>query len=227
MKSFILLIGVFLVQNGVFCQSFSVSATDTTFYGNITDNDFASKFILNNDSTTSFPMTWQVESANMETGWDYSICDPTTCHPVGTSSSNFNMPTSSTNRIINLHYYPNGNAGESTVNVKLFQQDLPNAYVLLSWTGIISTANIDSEVNFLRLMLYPNPSTDGIFQIEYEGNQDADFVLYNNLGQEIERKGLNKGKHHFELGINSGSGVYYYKVVAGDKIMQQSKLVVL
>lgn len=214
-------------SSSIMAQSFSVSDTDTTFYGNITDSDFDSKFILYNDSTTSFPMTWQVESANVEPGWQYSVCDPSACHAIGTSTFDFNMPTSALNRIMNLHYYPNGNAGESTVTVRLFQQDMPNDYVLLTWTGIISTVGINEQTDFINLMIYPNPSTDGTFNIKYSGSKEAELILFNKMGQRIQSKKLVEGNGQLNLNISTGTGVYFYKVLADDQVISESKIVVL
>jgi len=226
-KTFLSILVILISYSSSWSQSFSVSNTDTTFYGNITDTDFDAKFVLSNDSTTSFPMTWQVESATIEPGWQYSVCDPSACHGIGTTTFDFNMPTSSINRIMNLHYYPNGNAGQSSVTVRLFQQDMPNDYVLLTWTGIISTAGMNEQTDFVNLMIYPNPSTNGQISVNYSANTAADFILFNELGQEINRFKISENETDFDINIDSGSGVYFYKVISRDKILTENKIIIL
>ena len=210
-----------------FGQNFSVSGTDSTFFGNIADSDFSAKFILYNDSTTTFPMTWEVESENVQAGWQYSVCDPSNCYPIGVSTANFTMPMSSFNRIMNLHYYPNGIAGQSTVSVRLYQQNQPSSYIILSWTGVISTVGSAEFEESYNMLLYPNPSNNGTFNVNYDFNKKEglnEFVVYDMLGKEIKRIILLSSQGEFQFTLPN-SGLYIYKLISDGEIIKSSQLI--
>jgi len=208
-------------------QNFSVESTDTTFYGNITDNEFDSKFILSNDSTDAFPMSWSVESSNIETGWEFSICDPSSCHPKGVSSGLFNLPTSTVNRIMNLHYYPNNNFGQSTVSVKLWENAYPNDFVILNWTGIVSSVGIETNVKSYSMNAYPNPAINNI-NIQFDLNTASgknEIFLYDVSGRQIESKVLTTGKGLIKFAQNLNPGIYFYSLISNGQAVMTNKVI--
>lgn len=208
-------------------QNFSVESTDTTFYGNITDNDFDSKFILYNDSTNSFPMSWTVESSDIETGWEFSICDPSLCHPVGASSGLFNLPTTNVNRIMNLHYYPNNNVGQSTVSVKLWENAYPNDFVILNWTGIVSSVGVETNLKTYLMSACPNPAINSI-NIQFDCNTLSDkneIFLYDVSGRKIGSEVLTTSKGLIEFTQNLNPGIYFYSLVSSGKAVMTNKVI--
>ncbi|MEO9531057.1 MAG: T9SS type A sorting domain-containing protein [Crocinitomicaceae bacterium] len=227
MKNLAILLGMMMALN-LNAQNFHTTSTDTTFYGSASDSDFDAKFILFNDSTASFPMSWEVDSASVETGWDYSVCDPSVCYPIGASSGSFDLQTSSVNRIMNLHYYPNGNFGQSTVKVKLWEDAYPNLPVFLTWTGIVSNVSVNSEIASYSLMAFPNPAK-GQFQIKYsfsENQTNNEIHIIDVSGRIIEKRKIsnNTGVLTFDAMINGG--VYFYSLVSDDQVIFNEKIII-
>lgn len=210
-----------------FGQNFSVSGTDTTFYGNITDSDFDSRFVLYNDSTANFPMSWSVESSNVEASWDFSVCDPSTCYPIGTTAGSFILSTSIFNRIMNLHYYPNNTNGQSTVTVKLWEDAYPNDYVLLTWTGIVGTVGANNEVASYSISAFPNPAVNKI-NISYDlssASNNNEIVLYNLLGKKIDSKKIPSQKGSVQFSDNLNPGVYLYVLVSNGQPLITNRVI--
>ena len=208
-------------------QNFSVHATDSTFYGNITDNDFGSYFILYNDSTAAFPMSWSVETSNLDTGWEFSICDPNVCHPKGMSSGAFNLPTTTVNRIMNIHYYPNNNGGQSTVSVKLWEDQYPNEFVMLTWTGVIGAMSVDNEVSEYSMLTFPNPATNNI-HIQYDLNTTSgenEVVLYDITGKKIESKVVSNAKGILQFSKDLNPGIYFYTLISNGQVIMTNKVI--
>jgi hypothetical protein len=226
MKLYLLLLTVtFSIASSA--QNFSVESTDTTFYGNITDIEFDARFILSNDSSNAFPMSWSVDSSNIETGWEFSICDPSLCHPKGASSGFFNLPTSTVNRIMNLHYYPNNNAGQSTVSVKLWENAYPNDFLILNWTGIVSPVGIETKVKTYLMSAYPNPAINNI-NIQFDLNTASDkneIFLYDVSGRKIGSEVLTTGIGSIEFPQNLNSGIYFYSLISNGQAIMTKKVI--
>lgn len=228
MKILFILFSLSLILGQAFGQNFSVSATDTIFYGEIDDGDFASKFILYNDSTDTFPMTWEVVSETMEAGWDYSICDPTNCHPIGATTGVFNLPTTESNRIMNIHYFPNSFFGESTVVVKLWENAYTDDFVLLEWTGIVSAVGIDNEISHNSIISYPNKEQRAInIQYDLDGSiEKSELFLYDLTGKVIDQIELNNTKGTETLGQYLETGLYVYALISNGEVIVSKKVVV-
>ena len=226
MKLYLLLLtATFSISS--FAQNFSVESTDTTFYGNATDSDFDSRFILSNDSSDTFPMSWSVESSNIEAGWEFSICDPSLCHPKGASSGFFDMPIITVNSIMNLHYYPNNNAGQSTVSVKLWENAYPNDFLILNWTGIVSPVGIETKVKTYLMSAYPNPAINNI-NIQFDLNTASDkneVFLYDVSGRKIGSEVLTTGIGSIEFPQNLNSGIYFYSLISNGQAIMTKKVI--
>lgn len=226
-KNFAILFGMMLAINAG-AQNFHTNSTDTTFFGNETDSDFDTKFVLFNDSTASFPMSWEVETATIETGWDYSVCDPSVCYAIGTSAGNFNLSTSTINRIMNLHYYPNGNTGQSTVTVKLWENVYPNDPIYLSWTGVVSTVGLETDIASYSLNVFPNPA-NGVIQVTYAldlDNKNNEIQLVDLSGKLVAKKIIIGKSGVIKFEDNLDSGVYFYSLVSDGIIISTQKVIV-
>ena len=217
---------VILFASSLLAQNFTVPETDTVFYGDISDDDFASKFIVDNDTTISFPMSWEVESENMASGWEFSICDPITCHPIGTTNASFTLPTSTANRIMNIHYYPNSNYGQSTVTVKLWQDQFPNDFVLLTWTGVVSALGLNEAKNYSVYSVFSAETNSIQFVYELPPLKLYHIDLYDISGRLITTTPINNGSGQVSLGENLSSGVYLYKVRSENSDILSNKVLV-
>lgn len=228
MKNIFIFTTFLIASLSSFSQHFSVSGTDTIFYGDVADSDFAAKFILFNDSTASFPMTWEMESESMATGWEYSICDPADCHAIGVEGASFTLSTSTSNRIMNIHYFPNGNFGESTVVVKLWENALPQSFILLKWTGVVSGLGADDEKIYNAISAYYN-SMAGSISIQYDldlKTTDSQIVLFNLEGKKIDEIQLVDHAGVITIGDNLAQGAYIYTLISNNKIITSKKVVV-
>jgi hypothetical protein len=210
-------------------QNFHANTSDTTFYGSVSGSDFYAMIDLYNDSTASFPISWEVTSANLETNWDYSVCDPGTCYPIGTVSSSFNLPTTANNRVMNVHYYPNGTPGQSTVTVKLTEDAYPNDPIYLTWTGIVSTASVESKTQIISFTAFPNPAKD-VIKITYNfsnTDEQTEIILYNALGEQVSVKTLTSNSGTVKFDDNLPNGMYFYSINSGGEILATKKIVLL
>jgi hypothetical protein len=172
-------------------------------------------------------MSWSVESSNIEAGWEFSICDPSLCHPKGASSGFFDMPIITVNSIMNLHYYPNNNAGQSTVSVKLWENAYPNDFLILNWTGIVSPVGIETKVKTYLMSAYPNPAINNI-NIQFDLNTASDkneIFLYDVSGRKIGSEVLTTGIGSIEFPQNLNSGIYFYSLISNGQAIMTKKVI--
>lgn len=82
--------------------------------------------------------------------------------------------------------------------------------------------SVDEYQNDESLLIYPNPFEDVI----YVNVQNENFVLtiFNSLGVELINSTLNNGDNVIDMSKLS-SGVYFYKVIGNNRIIQSGKLV--
>lgn len=71
-----------------------------------------------------------------------------------------------------------------------------------------------SEATLANFKLYPNPSSS-VVNLEFQqGSEKAEIMLFNNLGQKIYNKNLERSNNTFSI-ENLTSGIYFYKIISG------------
>jgi hypothetical protein len=92
---------------------------------------------------------------------------------------------------------------------------------ILATTGRVIDSSNELPMKFQLHQNYPNPF-NGISKIKYQiaKRSNVKMVIYDILGQELETlvdETLSPGKYELEWdATNYSSGVYYYRLVAGD-----------
>lgn len=203
MKKFLLIGVLFIAANGI-SQVFTPVTNDSTYYGDASQNDFYGDVPITNDIQTSTPMYWEIESVNLPSNWEFSICDQDICYPEGTENVEWNLPANG--GYINIHFYPNGQEGEGVVTLKV--NDLPDANQTeyMTFRGSAISSGI-TESSLEKVSLYPNPASD--FINITGGSANTSFEMLDILGKQIKTGKLDANGN---LKINTNSvlnGVYF------------------
>lgn len=78
-----------------------------------------------------------------------------------------------------------------------------------------------------EIKVYPIPSNDGIFSVEYTLPNGGEMTIHNALGQIVGRVSLESGANLKNLSfINLASGVYHYRIMADGLEQKAGKLVI-
>ncbi|MCA0236711.1 MAG: T9SS type A sorting domain-containing protein [Bacteroidetes bacterium] len=111
-------------------------------------------------------------------------------------------------------------AGKYFFRLKMIDLDGSSKY------SDIRTLLLDSEG--AQVSIYPNPSMDGVFQMEWSDTQieQAEIEIINAMGQLLDRKKVEKGTSNFQFNIPA-SGVYHVKVRAAGGEWIEKRVVVL
>lgn len=92
-------------------------------------------------------------------------------------------------------------------------------------TGL-STSIKNISTNKTIGKIFPNPfSTSATFFINESRNATCDFVLYDLLGREVKRTTINQTRTKIDRD-NLPSGMYFYKISDGEKIIGTGKIII-
>lgn len=216
MKRLLLLGSLMFTISGI-SQVFTPITNDTTFYGEATDSDFYGDIPIGNDDGASNSMYWEVDSVNLPTGWEFSVCDQNICYPKGTQNIQWNLPGSG--GYLNMHFYPNGQDGEGLVVLKVNDSPNGNQVEYMTFRANATSTGI-TENTLENVSLYPNPARD-IVNIS-GGSKNTNFEMVDILGKKIKTGKLDsEGSYR----INTSSmlnGVYFVTFTEeGNKITRK------
>ncbi len=72
-----------------------------------------------------------------------------------------------------------------------------------------------SDLALKRFEIYPNPSNSIVNLVFQDGFEEAEIILYNNLGQKVASENIEKSNNSFSI-ENLDSGIYFYRIISGN-----------
>lgn len=216
MKSLLLLGSLIFTISGI-SQVFTPVTNDTTFFGEATESDFYGDIPLGNDDGASNSMYWEVDSVNLPSGWEFSVCDQNICYPIGTQNVQWNLPGNG--GYLNMHFYPNGQDGEGLVVLKVNDSPNENQVEYLTFRANATSAGI-TDNSLDEVSLYPNPAND--FINITGGSANVGFEMVDILGNKIKTGKLDVNGNQ-KIDISSVlNGVYFITFIEkGRKITRK------
>jgi hypothetical protein len=115
----------------------------------------------------------------------------------------------------------------SNGDMKSLNNTLPPSPQTTANNQAIQTSKVNNNNNSFSVT--PNPN-NGNMNVEYEIPKGKIGVLevFNSLGTKLFSYPLNEGKNTFAInGANLISGIYFYRAIAGNKIIAKDKIVVI
>ena len=213
----LLLIGSLIIAISGISQVFIPVTNDSTFYGEAIQNDFYGDIPIGNDIDATTSMYWEIDSVNLPTEWEFSICDHNLCYPIGTQNVEWSLPVNG--GYLNMHFYPHGQEGEGFVTLKV--NDLPgiNQIEYVTFRGsAISSGTVGNLLE--KISLYPNPASNFIHITG--GSANTSFVMTDVLGKQIKAGKLDVNGNQK---INTSSvlnGVYFITLIEkGQKVTRK------
>ncbi|MCK5856224.1 MAG: T9SS type A sorting domain-containing protein [Bacteroidales bacterium] len=95
---------------------------------------------------------------------------------------------------------------------------------------IENTVGINESNSMVGISVYPNPSSDGVFNISIESSVINDFhlIVYNNLGKRVFEKSISvDGKYHETINLSTlAAGVYYLQIASDNQVIDQRNLII-
>lgn len=182
----ILLSCFLLLHLVVGAQSLKISVDSIAVTGTTNDIEADAVAHVTNLTTRTITFTWHRIVNDLPVGWESSICDKNLCWlPTVTSKEVELAPGDSS--ILDVRFYPNGNAGTGNVQVLAFVNgDSINTVVSAKYTGIITQAvGFSTLTDNDNIKIYPNPVKDYILVRNLPANQISAIEVYNIFGRKI------------------------------------------
>ena len=203
-------------------QSFEAAATDASFKGVHTESDFGGNIGLVNNTAGTVALKWIRTENDLPTGWVTSICDPTSCKPPESDSSNFNLPRTGTSNYINIHFYPDGIEGIGTTKIRVEDPNDVSNYYILSFVGDARTTTGINEFSSSTISMFPNPS-NGNLNINSSSTDLISVSVFNMIGEEVlQISGNNKIQQDIS---DLKAGIYLVQVSNGDNKFTEKLIV--
>lgn len=199
-------------------QNFTPVTNDSTFYGSSMDSDFYGYIDIDNDQGVSQSMYWEVETVDLPSQWEFSVCDQDICYPIGTNGVEWSLPF--LQGYLNMHFYPNNQEGEGFVTLRVY--DYPNAdqQELITFRGsALSQVGINEEID-AQIEVYPNPVTD---KLKVTGNIDGLVFYISDIQGKIIEKGELSSDSELDFS-NLNEGIYFLNVI-GEEYTFTKKIV--
>ena len=84
--------------------------------------------------------------------------------------------------------------------------------------------NVDEANTNNGIAVYPNPSNGQITLVSNKSMNNANIVIYNNLGQEVYKTTINGASQSLQLDL--AKGIYNYIIRDNNTVLQRNKLVI-
>lgn len=216
MKRLLLLGSLMFTISGI-SQVFTPVTNDSTFFGDATDSDFYGDIPIGNDDGVSDDMYWEVDSVNLPSSWEFSVCDQNVCYTKGTQNVEWILPGNG--GYLNMHFYPNGQDGEGFVVLKVNDSPDENQTEYITFRGSAMTSGLTNN-SLEKISLYPNPANE--FVNITGGSANTKFEMVDILGNKIKTGKLDLNGNYK---INTSSvlkGVYFITLIDnGQKITRK------
>jgi hypothetical protein len=144
------------------------------------------------------------------------------------STGSLPIAATATNNLFSGHILASGSGVEGccSISYTFFNEfdlsDTLRVDVVFCGTNSIS---INEDV-YSSFAVYPNPATDFI-NIEYAGQSNGSFELFNVIGQSVYTEALNAGDQKSAVDVSSlKSGVYFYTLQIDGQVMETKKLII-
>ncbi len=191
-------------------------------------NEIIVEMDVTNNSSSAMDVLLQRYELDMVAGSQSAICWGGLCYPPNVSLSPSATTIGAGQTVIaecQLHYYPNGNPGVSTISYTLFDGANVNdsVSVIVHYDGLLTSI----EVNYgMNAQVYPNPADDVVtIQLENEVAAGTTVEIINNMGAvvaEMEMTGT-------EARISTASlaeGMYFYRVKNDQTVNNTGRIII-
>ena len=212
-------------------QNLTATNATTPVAGDVLNSDLDATVTIHNNSSVALDVMVERTVNTLATGQASYFCwDQCYGETTSTSDSPMNIAANSPIYVFHGHLRPYGYAGQSSVTYNFYDQNAPSNSVSVTFVYDITTGIQNPGVSIVNHLseASPNPANN-LASISYNtaGKTDARIVVYNLLGKAVKEIKLNEKQGALVLVTSDlGQGIYYYSLVAADKMLATRKLVV-
>ncbi len=200
--------GVLDAQNTFTLEPNDVVRQIEVIPGEFQDFELHNQFINRSDETKTY--VWERTEVYLPKDWQTAVCDINLCYLPHVSTMSFEIGSQDTFDMI-VHAYNNGNLGDSVlVSLNVYEEGNPANSVTATYRFIsMTTATDDIAGTDDRLLLYPNPTSQG-FQLS-SARDIHEVIVYNIVGKQVKQFNASRGRM-YDIG-DLQKGMYFVRLL--------------
>jgi hypothetical protein len=214
-----MVIVMLFLGNRIVAQTIAFTADTITSSGNSSEYEIVSNNYIENLTNADVTVQWKRISNNLSNGWTSSVCDKIACWNNTTDTKSFLLQANRTDNL-DVHFYPNNNAGNGFVEMLVWVQgDSANTVVKATYKASANVASsvISASKKNYNVSFYPNPVKDYMMVSGLPENQSYKAELYSLLGTKVSTYNLLSGSaqggvHQVDL-QELPKGVYMLRII--------------
>jgi len=217
-RYFASLFSLLLVATALQAQIIGFSNDTVTTSGYTNDYEIVTNCNIDNLTNLDQTIVWRRNTITLPNGWTSSVCDKNQCWSYSTDTKTFVLPYSRSEKL-DVHFYPNNNAGNALVEMIAYVQgDSANTVISAIYKASAEQASSVAAVkkNFV-VNVYPNPVKDIMSIKGLPDSQTYKVEIYSILGMKISSYTLTAGSSQggiHEVDVQElPKGVYMVRVL--------------
>ncbi len=193
-------------------------------------------FEITNDGSSEITFIVEVTALTLpDDANGFAVCACGSCVPVSSAHTLIGSATTlaagdtygeegnSNGELADVNYSSNGSTEQATITIKVYEEG--NETNFAEFTLDTQHVGINSMNTADLISIYPNPATN-YFTVKVSNKlKGSQLVFTNLLGKVVLRKRVDNSELTFSTN-NLSCGVYFYSLIADNKIIETKKLIV-
>ena len=179
-----------------------------------------------NISGAPLNLGWTLIQNGLVAGWDFSLCDYTTCYAGFPASGTMTTVPDSGQGFLGVNVDPTNISGTGIVRFYVFDVTDPNGGDTLTWNISTPPVGIDDFMSVAQLSVYPNPATSDVF-VNVTGSTANGVVTVNDVAGRVVAGGIQTAPGNFRVDVATlPAGNYILVYTDRDGVTEQRRLII-
>lgn len=206
-------------------QHYTVSPSSRSINMSATFDELTIRDIyMLNTSTTDIQLKWKLIANNLFPGWDFSLCDYTTCYTGLPAEGTMTPVPPGEKGFLGLNVCPYKIVGTGVVKMYVYEEGFMDKGDTLTWFVTSTASGINQVANSVTLSMYPNPAKETVaVQVDASDLSFSSLKVVDLLGKEWINKSVNQTLTKLDV-ATLPNGYYLVQYKQGDEILSMKKL---
>ena len=225
MKKFlsILLLFISMISVG---QNYTISPSHEVNMTPAFDELTITDIYMLNTASTDIQLKWKLISNKLYPGWDFSLCDYTTCYPGLPNEGTMTPVPPGEKGFLGLNVVPYKIAGTGVVKMYVYQEGYMDKGDTLTWFVTATASGITQINRSVNISLFPNPAKE-LLTVEVDATDlsIASIQVTDLLGKVWINKTIGQTQTKVDV-ADLPNGYYLIQYKHGNEISGMEKLCV-
>jgi len=220
----LLSISLFFISLMGVAQHYTVSPSRSVNMTAAFDELTISDIYMLNTSDKDIQLKWKLISNDLFPGWDFSLCDYTTCYTGLPAEGTMTPVPPGEKGFLGLNVCPYQIVGTGVVKMYVYEEGFFDKGDTLTWYVNSTASGITKSTNAVNISLYPNPAKEIVsIQVDAKEISSATIQVVDLIGKEWINTALSQTVTKLDVS-NLPNGYYLVQYKYGSEIRGMKKL---